>query len=44
MPLKKGDVIITGSRVLAPTDAANELVGALGEHGSVHVTLSRPEP
>lgn len=44
MPLKTGDVIITGSRVLAPNDTAKSVLGQFGEHGSVKATLEHSEP
>lgn len=40
MPLAKGQVIITGSRVLAPQLTAKSLEGQLGNWGSVTVSLS----
>ncbi|NGP19116.1 fumarylacetoacetate hydrolase family protein [Devosia aurantiaca] len=44
MPLKAGNnVIITGSRVLAPSEGTRDVVGAFGEFGSVAATLDHPD-
>ncbi|WEJ33093.1 hypothetical protein [Devosia sp. SD17-2] len=40
MPLKAGQVIITGSRVLAPLDAATTIIGTLGQAGRVSARVT----
>lgn len=39
LPLTKGQVIITGSRVLAPMGEARAILGQFGEHGMVQLRL-----